>query len=138
MKEPAESTEGQIEQEVAEFRKDPRRSNNWVGYLPGGFHRQLVGFIEKSDNPETRDLSNRTYPEFGGKSIKDLFKDVDTAIEEEKVPLDEIEGLMAHHPTSIDVRTAQGQESFEKLVLLTLTVYLNLRRRGYPRGGLIS
>lgn len=126
----------QINREVAEFRQNPKKSNTFIGNLPGGATRKIMESV--GNNPNMRELLDRKYPEFNNRSKKELFADIDAIIEEEGIPLDKIGKLMSFHQNAIDVGTSKGLRTLGELVNLTVPVYRRLREKGYPHRGIIS
>jgi hypothetical protein len=115
-----------VNQRMNQIRDDPGILNNFCGWLPYGFGRDAVleAVTQEGEGPEAyRELFNRS-KKLGDRSLADFLNDINVAIMEAGISLDEIERLQQCDEYGIHMH-------YDDLVKLTLPVTESLLRQGY-------
>ncbi len=119
---PNPAIEAQIAKEVALIEQHPPLANSFPLRLPfGGLRDQLSGVDYSYADEPSADL--------GGKSLNQLFTDIDAAVSNLGISIDIIKELQSKAYVG-------GDPVYNQLVLLTLPVYEALRRKGYAADSL--
>ena len=94
--------------------------NNFSSYLPFGIRRKQAEFLEGLDSPKYA---------VAGKTLRQFYRDIDQAIQEEGIDIGQIERLQQRVIGDIK---AKGE-----LLRLVIPVFIRLRQMGYSYEDLI-